>query len=165
MLIHIATYGLHRSSNSITSHRTPPLSHLNNHCVPSNLATIPRNQSWCSRYSSLTSLSAMSSDAGAQPRFLTYRVQNIPYGTSKEALKSYFYVEDRDDIKIKSLCPAVDTPEGEEGDLTATIFFRPHEDPQREPRLAIDDIDIDKTFIGFTPLYVPPKEKGPIAAE
>jgi hypothetical protein len=99
-----------------------------------------------------------------KPKFLTYRVQNIPYGISKEELKSYFYVEDRDDIKVKSLCPSVDTPEGEEGDYTATIFFRPHEHYEREPRIAIDIIDIDKTFIGFTPLYVP-KEKGPIAAE
>lgn len=107
----------------------------------------------------------MASHAGAQPRFLTYRVQNVPHGISKEELKSYFYREDRDDVKVKSLYPAVDTPEGEEGDLTATILFRPHEDPQREPRVAIDVIDIDKTFIGFTPLYVPPKEKGPIAAE
>jgi hypothetical protein len=107
----------------------------------------------------------MESFNNARPRFLTYRVQNIPYGTSKEELKNYFYVEDRDDIKVKSLYPSVDTPEGEEGDYTATIFFRPHDDPQRAPRIAIDEIDVDKTFIGFTPLYVPPKDKGPIAAE
>jgi hypothetical protein len=99
------------------------------------------------------------------PRFLTYRVQNIPPEISKEELKNYFYVEDRDDIKVKSLYPAVDTPEGEEGDYTATIFFRPHDDPQRQPRIAIDIIDIDRHFIGFTPLYVPPREKGPIAVE
>ncbi len=107
----------------------------------------------------------MASHATAKPGFLTYRVQCIPYGLSKEELIDHFYVEDRDDIKVKSLCPAVDTPEGEEGDFTATIFFRPRDNPRREPRIAIDVIDIDKTFIGFTPLYVPPKEKGPIAAE
>jgi hypothetical protein len=103
--------------------------------------------------------------ARVQPRFLTYRVQNIPEGISKEGLKDYFYVEDRDDIKVKSFCPAVDTPEGEEGDYTATILFRPHDDPLREPRIAIDVVDIDRAFIGFTPLYVPPRERGPIAVE
>lgn len=107
----------------------------------------------------------MATPTRLKPKFLTYRVQNIPYGVSKDELKGYFYMEDRDDIKIKSLCPSVDTPEGQEGEYTATIFFRPHEDYERAPRIAIDDIDIDKTFIGFTPLHVPTREQGPIAAE
>lgn len=107
----------------------------------------------------------MATPTRSRRKFLTYRVQNIPDGTSKEELKGYFYMEDRDDIKIKSLCPSVDTPEGQEGDYTATIFFRPHEDFERQPRIAIDTIDIDKTFIGFTPLHVPSREQGPIAAE
>jgi hypothetical protein len=101
----------------------------------------------------------------SKPKFLTYRVQNIPYRISGEDLKGCFYVKDRDDIKVKSICLSVDTPEGEEGDYTATIFFRPRENYEREPRIAIDIIDIDKTFIGFTLLYVLSRDKGPIAAE
>jgi hypothetical protein len=107
----------------------------------------------------------MTSHSKGKPRFLTYRVQNIPPGNTKEDLKGLFYAEDRDDIKVKSLCQEVDTPEGEEGDYTATIFFRPHDDPQKQLRVAMDTIQIDNSFIGFTPLYVPHKERGPIAAE
>ena len=97
---------------------------------------------------------------------LTYRVENIPYGTTKEQLVSnYFYVKDQGDIKVKSLVPAVDTVEGEEGDYTATVLFHPHESRPDGPRVQDDSITVDRDFCGFTPLYVPPKEKGPIAAE
>jgi hypothetical protein len=80
-------------------------------------------------------------------------------------LQGGFYKEDQNDIIIKSLCPSVGTQEGVEGDLTATIFFRPRGDHQRVPQVTNSEISIDKDFIGFTPLHVPPKEKGPIAAE
>lgn len=98
---------------------------------------------------------------------LTYRVENIPPGTSKEELlERYFYREDRDDIKVKSLCPSCDSVDPDEDDWTATIFFRPRDPDRGELRLANDDtLTISKDFFGFTPLYVPPKEKGPVAAE
>lgn len=104
--------------------------------------------------------------SGRRLKALTYRVENIPFGTTKEQLISnYFYIKDQEDIKVKSLVPAVDTIEGEDGDLTATVLFRPHEAQPDGPRVQDDSIMVDQEFYGFTPLYVPPKEKGPIAAE
>lgn len=101
-----------------------------------------------------------------KPKVLTYRVENIPFGTTKEQLvKNYFYVKDQEDIKVKSLVPAVDTIDGEEGDYTATILFRPHESRPDGPIVQDDSIVVDPDFCGFTPLYVPSKDKGPIAAE
>ncbi|OBT63835.1 hypothetical protein VE03_06602 [Pseudogymnoascus sp. 23342-1-I1] len=98
---------------------------------------------------------------------LTYRVENIPPGTSKEELlERYFYREDREDIKVKSLCPSCDSVDPDEDDWTATIFFRPRDPEKGELRLANDDtLTLSKEFFGFTPLYVPPKEKGPVAAD
>jgi hypothetical protein len=104
--------------------------------------------------------------ASAKLKAFTYRVENIPWGITKEELvNSYFYIEDQDDIKVKSLYPSVDSIDGEECDYTATVFFRPREPRVNGPRASNDTITIDKQFCGFTPLYVPPKEKGPIAAE
>ena len=58
---------------------------------------------------------------------LTYRVENIPFGTNKDQLvRNFFYVKDQADITVKSLVPAVETVEGEDGDLTATILFHPY---------------------------------------
>ncbi|KFY33939.1 hypothetical protein V494_07201 [Pseudogymnoascus sp. VKM F-4513 (FW-928)] len=98
---------------------------------------------------------------------LTYRVENIPPGTSKEELvEKYFYREHQDDIKVKSLCPSCDSVDPDEDDWTATIFFRPRDPEKGELRLANDDtLTLSKEFYGFTPLYVPPKEKGPVAAD
>ncbi|OBT39216.1 hypothetical protein VE00_10383 [Pseudogymnoascus sp. WSF 3629] len=97
---------------------------------------------------------------------LTYRVENIPFGTTKEQLvKNFFYVKDQADITVKSLVPAVETIEGEDGDLTATIMFHPHEPIPGGPRVQDDSITVDKDFRGFTPVYVPPAEKGPIVAD
>ncbi|KFZ10879.1 hypothetical protein V502_07874 [Pseudogymnoascus sp. VKM F-4520 (FW-2644)] len=98
---------------------------------------------------------------------LTYRVENIPPGTSKEELvEKYFYREHQDDIKVKSLCPSCDSVDPDEDDWTATIFFRPRDPDKGELRLANDDtLTLSRDFFGFTPLYVPPKEKGPIAAD
>jgi hypothetical protein len=98
---------------------------------------------------------------------LTYRVENIPYGTTKEQLiKEYFYAEDQHDLEVRSLCPSVDCPEGEEedGDLTATVLFKPRVPRPEGPRIQ-NIIQVDKSFTGFTPLYVPPQGKGPVAAE
>ncbi|KFX91076.1 hypothetical protein V490_06092 [Pseudogymnoascus sp. VKM F-3557] len=90
------------------------------------------------------------------PRPLTWRIQTIPAGFTEEALKLCFYVADRDYIEIKSLVPDVSNYDGE-GTLTATILFSPPE--RREPRAeAIYDFDIDKDFIGFTPLNNPDKD-------
>lgn len=97
---------------------------------------------------------------------LTYRLQNIPSeSASHDALKALFSGEDADYVKIKSLAPAIDNLEGKDGDgdWVATVYFYPS-DPTRELSIArSSDIDVDKDFIGFTPLYVPPN--GPIAAE
>lgn len=98
---------------------------------------------------------------------LTYRVENIPPGTSEEELlEMYFYQEDRVDIKVKSLCPSCDSVDPDEDDWTATVFYQPHDPEKGELRLANDEtLTISKEFFGFTPLYVPPKEKSPVAAE
>lgn len=97
---------------------------------------------------------------------LTYRVENIPFGTTKDQLvRNFFYVKDQADITVKSLVPGVETVEGEDGDLTATILFHPHEPVPGGPRIQDDSIAIDKDFRGFTPLYVPPGDKEPIVAE
>ncbi|OBT72109.1 hypothetical protein VF21_09192 [Pseudogymnoascus sp. 05NY08] len=97
---------------------------------------------------------------------LTYRVENIPFGTTKEQLvRNFFYVKDQAGITVKSLVPAVETIEGEDGDLTATIMFHPHEPVPDGPRVQDDSITVDKDFRGFTPVYVPPAEKGPIVAD
>lgn len=85
---------------------------------------------------------------------------------SHEDLISNFHHDDQEYLEVKSLCPSVETPEGEEGDLTGTVFFNPPEVVGRPPRIVNDDImNIDKEFFGFTPLYVPLPGKGPIVAE
>jgi hypothetical protein len=101
-----------------------------------------------------------------KPKALTYRVENIPIGTSKEELvKSYFFLKDHPFITVKSLVPSVDTIEGEDGELTATILFQPSEPRPDGPLVQNEIITVDVDFRGFTPLYVPSREKGPIVAE
>ncbi len=98
----------------------------------------------------------------------TYRVENIPWGTtSSQLIKDYFIIDDQDDLKVGSLYPSVDSPEGEEEDrdLTATVLFRPRVPRLEGPRIQQNVIQVDKNFTGFTPLYVPPAVTGPIAAE
>jgi hypothetical protein len=108
----------------------------------------------------------MATLGNASSKALTYRVESIPSGTSKDELKDYFHADDRKYIKVKSLVPSVDNRESEDyGDYTATIFFRPPDSSQAPPRLIDDSISLDKDFLGFTPLHVPPREKGPVAAE
>lgn len=99
-------------------------------------------------------------------RHRTYRLQNIPFtNTAEYDLKRLFLPIDADYIKIKSLMPAIDTPEGQQGDYVATLYFYPS-DINRELSIGsyyMDTIDLDKEFVGFTPLHVP--KNGPIAAE
>ena len=99
-----------------------------------------------------------------QPKPLTYRVQNIPLETTEENFKfSYFTAQDRDYIKIKSWSLSIDSSEDEFRSYTATIFFYPP--MKRELETIGDNINLDKDFLGFTPLFTPPMEKGPILAE
>ena len=107
----------------------------------------------------------MSSHLAQVAKPYTYRVQNIPFGTTAESLRQSFYVEDQDDIKVMSLVQGAETPETstESGDYTATIYFNPRTSYRGPPRLSSNVIDVDKDFWGFTPLYVP--SKSPISAE
>ena len=108
----------------------------------------------------------MAAPSSAVSKPLTYRVENIPSGTSNEDLKGCFHPDDRNYIKVKSLVPSVDTAESEDdSDYTATIFFRPPDASHAGPRLIDEALSLDKEFLGFTPLYVPPREKGRIVAE
>ncbi|KFZ16694.1 hypothetical protein V501_02095 [Pseudogymnoascus sp. VKM F-4519 (FW-2642)] len=89
-------------------------------------------------------------------RPLTWRIQSIPADFTKERLKSCFHSDDRKYIEVKSLVPDV-TNYDADGTLTATILFSPRE--PREPRAEENyDFDIDKDFIGFTPLNNPDKD-------
>ncbi|KFY69275.1 hypothetical protein V498_10499 [Pseudogymnoascus sp. VKM F-4517 (FW-2822)] len=86
-------------------------------------------------------------------RPLTWRIQSIPGDFTEERLKSCFHTDDKKCIEIKSLVPDVTNYDGD-GTLTATILFSPRE--PREPRAEeYIDFDIDKDFIGFTPLNNP----------
>jgi hypothetical protein len=96
----------------------------------------------------------------ASQRYLTYRVQNIPQRMTENDLRACFHSDDRKYIEIKSLVPDVLNYDGT-GTQTATVLFSPSE--PREPRIDNgDDIDIDKDFVGFTPLN---KATSDVAAE
>ena len=95
-------------------------------------------------------------------RPLTFRVENIPPGTTAEQLQKYFYTEDQPRIRIKSIVPAVDNYELDVREFTATITFQALNQGALSPRLLDDDISIDCDFHGFTPLNNPSE---PIAAE
>ena len=87
---------------------------------------------------------------------MTWRVQNIPTDFTEARLKSCFHSDDKKYIEIKSLVPDVSNYDGD-GTLTATMLFFPPE--PGEPRAEdYDDFDIDKDFIGFTPLNTPDKD-------
>ncbi|KFY24597.1 hypothetical protein V493_05143 [Pseudogymnoascus sp. VKM F-4281 (FW-2241)] len=86
-------------------------------------------------------------------RPLTWRIQSIPGDFTEERLKSCFHSDDKKCIEIKSLVPDVNNYDGD-GMLTATMLFSPRE--PREPRVEeYNDFDMDKDFIGFTPLNIP----------
>lgn len=95
-------------------------------------------------------------------RPLTFRVENIPPGTTAEQLRKYFYTEDQPGIRIRSIMPAIDNYELNVRELTATLTFQALNRSVLSPRLLDDDISIDSDFHGFTPLSHPSE---PIAAE
>jgi hypothetical protein len=89
-------------------------------------------------------------------RPMTWRVQNIPSDFTEARLKSCFHSDDKKYIEIKSLVSDVNNYD-RDGTLTATILFSSPE--PREPRTEdCEDFDIDKDFIGFTPLNTPAKD-------
>ncbi|KAI0874542.1 hypothetical protein GGS24DRAFT_336579 [Hypoxylon argillaceum] len=92
----------------------------------------------------------------SKPKALTWRVTEIPTGTTKEQLVHFFEYEDRDRISVNSLCP--DASGGNE--LTATLLYQPHPDrPDEGPKFTHGkprDVSIDKDFEHWTPLYCPP---------
>ena len=92
----------------------------------------------------------------------TFLVENIPPGTTKEQLKTYFNTEDQPGVQVKSLAPAVDNYELDVQEYTATILFQPPNRMVPCPRVLDDNINIDSDFHGFTPLFHPQE---PIAAE
>ena len=89
----------------------------------------------------------------ASNRPLTWRVENIPQGTTIATLKQYFHSDDRHFIQVKSLVPDVNNYDGT-GTLTATILFSPPEpgNPRIDPGDIREELMLDKDFIGFTPL-------------
>ncbi|KAI9708387.1 MAG: hypothetical protein M1820_004091 [Bogoriella megaspora] len=96
-----------------------------------------------------------------QGRPWTFRLQNIPIGTSEERLVQYFIEQDRAGIEVRSLCTSVD-----EKTLTATISFVAPGNGPRQPKLIDADrpskIGIDENFHGLTPLNTPEE---PIVAD
>ena len=93
----------------------------------------------------------------------TFRVENIPPGSTAEELKKRFHAADQPNIEVRSFVPAIDNPENEIHEYTATISFQITDRAVSSPRpLDNDDIIIDSDFYGFTPLNNP---SGPIAAE
>lgn len=95
-------------------------------------------------------------------RPLTFRVENIPPGTSADDSKQCFYPEDKPRIEVRSMVPAVDNYELDVQEYTATITFQSTDGTVTSPRVANDTIDIDGDFHSFTPLHHP---QGAIAAE
>ena len=95
-------------------------------------------------------------------RPLTFRVENIPPGTTGKQLKKYFYTEDQPGVQVKSIAPAVDSCESDVREYTATVLFQSPNGMVRYPRVLEDNISIDSDFYGFTPLFHPQE---PIAAE
>jgi len=64
---------------------------------------------------------------------LTFRLENIQYGTIKDELENGFYGDDKKNIEVISLAPAVDVPESEKAELTATVCLYPDESSGRAP--------------------------------
>ena len=54
----------------------------------------------------------------------TFRVENIPPDTTAEQLKNYFNIEDRTDLRIRSIVPAADNYDLDVRELTATVTFQ-----------------------------------------
>lgn len=96
---------------------------------------------------------------------LTYRVEGIPPGTTKAGfITEYVDAEDQTHVEVKSLFPNHESAGGRHNEvLTATVIFRSRLPRPEGPRIRM--LEVDKDFVGFTPLYVPPEGKGPIVAE
>ena len=90
----------------------------------------------------------------------TYRVQNIPSGTSAGQLKDFFCAEDQPYINVRSLASSVDNHDLDE--YTATISFQAPNKSSQSLRVVDDNINVDSDFHGFTPLNQPQET---IAAE
>ena len=88
-----------------------------------------------------------------QPR--TFRVENIPPGTTAEGLKKLFYTEDQPRIEVRSIAPAVDSYDSDIQEYTATVSFLPLSKMVPSPRITDDTISVDSDFHGFTPLNHP----------
>ncbi|KAK3111288.1 hypothetical protein LTR53_013613 [Teratosphaeriaceae sp. CCFEE 6253] len=86
-----------------------------------------------------------------EERGLTYRVEYVPHGWSRQTLRSAFHPDDTQYLEVRSLTPDVTNYDGT-GYQVATVYFSLS--TQREPRLRDDDSDLvlDKNFLGFTPL-------------
>ena len=93
----------------------------------------------------------------ASNRPLTWRVENIPQGTTPARLVQCFHSDDRPFIQVKSLVSDVNNYDGT-GTLTATLLFSPPGPSLRDPRIdpgdVGDELTLDKDFIGFTPLKI-----------
>src|ERR1700733_105246 len=77
----------------------------------------------------------------------TYRVEHVPTGTSPSQLIEKFLANDRSNIKVRSLVPAI-----EKGKLIATISYPSSRPP---PKTVDEDLEVDREFIGLTPLNTP----------
>lgn len=101
-------------------------------------------------------------EANNLPRPLTFRVENIPCGTTAEGLKKHFHIDDQPYVDVRSFAPAIDSADAGT-EHTATILFQPPNKLIQEPRINLESsLSIDREFHGFTPLNDP---SGPIAAE
>ncbi|MCJ1312987.1 hypothetical protein MMC25_006663 [Agyrium rufum] len=106
----------------------------------------------------------MSNESERPLKPIIYRIEQIPSNLDIDEFKqAYILPGDREFVKIKSWSPSVDSPEGEERTATATVCYSA---PTRQKlHIASDEIIVDEDFYGFTPLYTPSKEKGPIAID
>jgi hypothetical protein len=87
---------------------------------------------------------------------IVWRIQGIEAGASKEEILDYFEDVEQKRMVVKTVCPSVDDPNN---NLTATIEYTPDQDAlEHTPRLRedmLDELGIDRDFVGFTPLYSP----------
>jgi hypothetical protein len=95
-------------------------------------------------------LAIMESIIPSRPK--TFRVENIPPGTTAEGLKKLFYTEDQPRIEVRSIGPAVDSYDLNIQEYTATVTFEPPNQMLASPRTVDATISVDSDFHGFTPL-------------
>ncbi|KAH7307989.1 hypothetical protein B0I35DRAFT_515832 [Stachybotrys elegans] len=92
------------------------------------------------------------SDSVRRPKFLTYRIDEIPrkYATPDQLLQC-FHSDDKTYVHVKSFVPSISDIEG--GEHTATIQYQNEGRPRLD--VAAEDIELDPDFQGFTPLNAP----------